>query len=85
MSHTEVARQGLAVLIAADVLLASAQHWGMVIAGVALWGIHMGMTGLLATMVANTAPRRSARGRPLAFSTWRRYRHAGGQRHRRTA
>jgi MFS family permease len=28
-----------------------------VIAGVALWGIHMGMTqGLLATMVADTAP-----------------------------
>ena len=29
----------------------------MVIAGVALWGIHMGITqGLLATMVADTAP-----------------------------
>ena len=57
MSHTKLLAWGLVVLIAADVLLASAQHWGMVIAGVALWGIHMGMTqGLLATMVANTAP-----------------------------
>ena len=32
-------------------------HWTTVLAGVALWGIHMGMTqGLLATMVADTAP-----------------------------
>ena len=32
-------------------------HWSFVIAGVALWGIHMGITqGLLATMVANTVP-----------------------------
>jgi MFS family permease len=32
-------------------------HWGVVIAGVALWGVHMGITqGLLATMVADTAP-----------------------------
>nr|BBJ01997.1 uncharacterized MFS-type transporter [Comamonas testosteroni] len=57
ISHTKLLAWGLAVLIAADALLASAQHWGMVIAGVALWGVHMGMTqGLLATMVANTAP-----------------------------
>ena len=48
---------GLGVLIAADLVLASSPHWGAVLAGVALWGIHMGITqGLLAKMVADTAP-----------------------------
>jgi MFS family permease len=48
---------GLAVLIAADLVLAINGHWGVVLAGVLLWGVHMGITqGLLATMVANTAP-----------------------------
>lgn len=48
---------GLVVLIAADLVLASGDHWGSVLAGVALWGIHMGMTqGLLAAMIADTAP-----------------------------
>ncbi|GGH67545.1 MFS transporter [Comamonas phosphati] len=57
MSHKKLLVQGLIVLIVADALLASAQHWGMVLAGVAVWGIHMGMTqGLLAAMVADAAP-----------------------------
>lgn len=57
VSHTRLLAWGLAVLVVSDVLLATAQHWGMVLAGVAVWGIHMGMTqGLLSTMVANTAP-----------------------------
>ncbi|WP_312345149.1 MFS transporter [Stenotrophomonas acidaminiphila] len=57
LSHVHLLGGGLAVLIVSDVLLATARHWGMVIAGVALWGIHMGMTqGLLSVMVANTAP-----------------------------
>lgn len=48
---------GLIVLIAADYLLAINGHWSTVLLGVACWGIHMGMTqGLLATMVADTAP-----------------------------
>ncbi len=48
---------GLLVLVAADLVLASSDHWGVILAGVSLWGIHMGMTqGLLATMVADTAP-----------------------------
>ena len=48
---------GLVVLIAADLVLASGSHWSVVLAGVSLWGLHMGMTqGLLATMVASTAP-----------------------------
>ena len=57
VSHTKLLALGLAVLIAADLVLASGAHWGFVLAGVALWGLHMGITqGLLATMVATTAP-----------------------------
>jgi MFS family permease len=48
---------GLAVLIAADVLLALAGSGPVLWAGVALWGLHMAMTqGLLSAMVAGTAP-----------------------------
>lgn len=57
MSHAKLLALGLIVLIAADLVLAINDHWGVVLIGVALWGIHMGMTqGLLATMVADTAP-----------------------------
>nr|SPS05495.1 Major facilitator transporter [Candidatus Nitrotoga fabula] len=57
MSHKKLLAWGLAVLIAADLVLATSDDWTAVLAGVALWGIHMGMTqGLLATMVADTAP-----------------------------
>jgi MFS family permease len=57
MSHTRLLALGLVVLIAADLVLAANNHWAVVIIGVALWGIHMGITqGLLATMVADTAP-----------------------------
>ncbi|AEG69207.1 MFS general substrate transporter [Ralstonia solanacearum Po82] len=57
VSHTGLLALGLAVLIAADLVLGAAGHWGAVLAGVALWGVHMGITqGLLATMVADTAP-----------------------------
>ena len=57
MSHQALLIAGLAVLIVADVALAHAQGLGVVAAGVVLWGLHMGLTqGLLATMVADTAP-----------------------------
>jgi MFS family permease len=57
MSHSTLLTSGLMVLIAADLVLAAHNHWSTVVAGVALWGVHMGMTqGLLATMVADTAP-----------------------------
>lgn len=57
MNHKALLAIGLVVLIAADIVLATSAHWSVVLAGVALWGIHMGMTqGLLATMVADTAP-----------------------------
>jgi MFS family permease len=57
ISHKTLLLFGLVVLIAADLVLALNARWDVVLGGVALWGIHMGMTqGLLATMVADTAP-----------------------------
>lgn len=57
MSHTRLLGFGLVVLVAADLVLASDDRWVVVLTGVALWGVHMGMTqGLLATMVAGAAP-----------------------------
>lgn len=57
MSHSKLLIAGLIVLIASDLVLAHGNHWSVVLAGVALWGLHMGMTqGLLSTMVAHTAP-----------------------------
>jgi len=48
---------GLAVLIAADVILALAPGIGTVLVGVGLWGLHMGLTqGLLAALIARHAP-----------------------------
>jgi MFS family permease len=56
-SHRKLLAAGLAVLIAADLVLGSALHWPALLVGVALWGVHMGMTqGLLAAMVADAAP-----------------------------
>ena len=57
MSHKRLLAYGLIVLIAADAVLAYSNQWGWVSVGIVLWGLHMGMTqGLLATMVADTAP-----------------------------
>ncbi len=57
MSHRRLLGLGLLVLLAADLVLASGMNWIALFSGVALWGVHMGMTqGLLATMVADTAP-----------------------------
>lgn len=48
---------GLVVLVAADVVLTLAGAVTGVLAGVALWGLHMGLTqGLLSTLVADAAP-----------------------------
>lgn len=48
---------GLAILIAADLVLAFSGTLAGVAVGVVLWGLHMGLTqGLLATLVADTAP-----------------------------
>ena len=57
VSHTALLGWGLVVLIAADLLLAVSGHVAALAAGVVLWGLHMAMTqGLLAAMVADTAP-----------------------------
>jgi MFS family permease len=57
VSHTGLLAYGLLVLIAADLVLAYSNHWSVMLTGIVLWGIHMGMTqGLLAAMVADTAP-----------------------------
>lgn len=48
---------GIVCLILADIIFAfTTSIWG-VIAGIALWGLHLGLTqGLFATLVADTAP-----------------------------
>lgn len=67
MSHTQLVVFGLLVLISADLVLAHANSWRVLFAGVALWGLHLGITqGLLATMVAGAAPA-SLRGTAFGF------------------
>lgn len=57
MDHRRLLAWGLAVLVTADLVLAQASGVAGVLLGVALWGVHMGMTqGLLASMVAHAAP-----------------------------
>ncbi len=57
MSQRALLALGLAALIAADLALAAATGTAVVFVGVALWGLHMGLTqGLQATLVAATAP-----------------------------
>lgn len=57
VSHRLLLALGLVVLVVADLLLALPGNWITLLAGVGLWGVHMGMTqGLLATMVAEAAP-----------------------------
>ncbi len=57
VGRTQLLVAGLVVLVAADLVLAFVPGlWG-VGAGVVLWGLHMAFTqGLLATLVADTAP-----------------------------
>ncbi len=48
---------GLGVLVLADLVLAFASSSAGVLAGAALWGLHMGLTqGLMSKLVADTAP-----------------------------
>lgn len=50
---------GFLVLIAADIVLSLGAGLTAVMIGIGLWGLHMGLTqGLLATLVAGTAPAR---------------------------
>jgi len=57
VSHRVMLMYGLLVLVGADLVLSVDSDWRVILAGVALWGVHMGITqGLLAAMVADTAP-----------------------------
>ena len=57
VSKVTVLMAGVAVLIAADLVLALGGSIPVVAFGVVLWGLHMGLTqGLLASLVAETAP-----------------------------
>ena len=57
MTRSTLLAGGMLSLVAADLVLAFAPGWPMLLFGVALWGLHMGMTqGLLAAMVADAAP-----------------------------
>lgn len=48
---------GFSLLLAADLLLGLSQSLWPVLAGVALWGLHMGLTqGLLAALIADATP-----------------------------
>lgn len=59
---------GCVALVGADLVLAVAGGAGLVMAGIALWGLHMGLTqGLLAALVADTTP---ARLRGTAFGVF---------------
>lgn len=57
VSRKTMLAAGVALLIAADLILALAYNAWMVAAGAVLWGLHMGATqGLLSAIVADAAP-----------------------------
>lgn len=57
MSKQAILLGGFAVLIMSDLILALSFHLWSVMTGIALWGLHMGLTqGLLASLVADAAP-----------------------------
>lgn len=57
MDHRRLLIAGIVPLVAADLLLAQSGRLEWVAAGLVLWGVHMAATqGLLAAMVADTAP-----------------------------
>jgi MFS family permease len=57
VNHERLLSWGLLMLVVADVVLGLASRWPLTVAGVSLWGVHMGMTqGLFAKMVADAAP-----------------------------
>ena len=57
MPRTVLLAVGMAVLVLADIVLAMAHTPVMLFVGIALWGLHMGLTqGIVATMIADVAP-----------------------------
>jgi MFS family permease len=56
-NRTTILGMGFGLLVVADLVFAFTKGLAGVATGVALWGLHMGFTqGLLATLVADTAP-----------------------------
>jgi MFS family permease len=67
MDRRLVLGAGLVALIAADIILAMSDTEAGTCVGVALWGLHMGLSqGLLAALVADTAPE-NLRGTAFGF------------------
>lgn len=57
LPHRQLLMMGIVLLIAADLVLAQGSSLPWIGAGLILWGLHMAATqGLLAAMVADTAP-----------------------------
>ena len=57
MSRTKLLMAGCVVLIVSNLMLANASTPAFALAGVALWGLHMGLTeGIFIAMVADAAP-----------------------------
>ena len=75
---------GFALLIVADLVLALGGGVATVMIGVAIWGLHMGLTqGLLVGAGRRHRAGAIARHRLRRVQSGERARHAGGQRHRR--
>lgn len=54
----QVLALGMAMLVLADMALAVAQDWRLVFVGIALWGLHMGLSqGVLASMITDRVPK----------------------------
>ena len=57
MSPRTILMAGMAVLVAGNLVLAKADNYAMLAAGVALWGAHMALTqGIFSRMIADSAP-----------------------------
>lgn len=57
LPRTALLLWGLLILIGSDLLLASSNQLAIGLLGIALWGLHLGLTqGLLSAMVADAAP-----------------------------
>ena len=57
VSRTTLLALGMLALVGADAALALANGHALLFLGIALWGLHMGMTqGLLATLIADVSP-----------------------------
>lgn len=57
LPRSTVLAVGMGALVLADIALALADGHALLFGGIALWGLHMGLTqGILATLVADVAP-----------------------------